>query len=72
MGHTNVDSTSTIDMYLKYAKDFESNKEMVQIMFDCNKNNCAATRIIKDELFTCRDVLVESITIQLGGLLWEP
>ena len=48
--HNNVGATSSIELYLAYAKDPEPNKDKMQLVLDYNEDDCIATRVIKDWL----------------------
>ena len=53
--HNNVGATSSIELYLAYAKDPEPNKDKMQLVLDYNEDDCIATRVIKDWLVAKRN-----------------
>ena len=46
--HADVGAMSSIDLYLQYARDPKTNQELLDRVMDYNKDDCVATRIIKD------------------------
>ena len=46
--HADVGAMSSIDLYLKYTNDPETHLELLDKVIDYNKDDCVATRIIKD------------------------
>ena len=52
--HASVGATSSIELYLKYVKDPDANRDKMQMVLDYNEDDCIATRVIKDWLVAKR------------------
>lgn len=53
--HKDVDATESIALYLDYIANPKKNQDKLQLILDYNKDDCVATRVIKEWLETVRD-----------------
>ena len=48
--HDDVGAMSSIELYLAYVDDPKTHKDKMQLVLDYNKDDCVATRVVKDWL----------------------